>query len=63
MTTAGRRLHDATNRSSPKGPRHTVDVGDGVTVIELPLPTARASTLELRGFDQGKLAAARRIQL
>jgi hypothetical protein len=25
--------------------------------------TAGASTLQLRGFDQGKLAAARRIQL
>jgi hypothetical protein len=32
-------------------------------VIELPLPTAGASTLQLRGFDQGKLAAAQRIQL
>jgi hypothetical protein len=44
-------------------PRHTVDVQDGTTVIELPLPTAGASTLQLRGFDQGKLVAARQIQL
>jgi peptidase S41-like protein len=44
-------------------PVTSVDVGDGANPIELAAPGPGAATLEVRGFDTGVLAAARRVPL
>jgi len=44
-------------------PRHTLDVADGTFAFEIATQAVSPSVLELRGFDAGGLAAARRLPL